>query len=121
MFIETNANPYNVNIDDCIIRAITLATGKQYFDVFDDMIKIADDKDWEIDEIRTANEYLKGLGWQMYDVLGKAPTVKQYSKMYSDPEIVVVNGHATFTKDGNIYDTWNCSRYHVKYVFRKCE
>ena len=119
MFIETNANPYNVNIDDCVIRAITLATGKHYFDVFDDMIEIADHNDWNIDELRTAIKYLNDLGYEYCELVNKL-TVKQYSQQVHDPRIIIVNGHATFTKDGNIYDTWNCSRYKVKYVFRKC-
>ena len=120
MFVETNANPYNANIDDCLLRAITLATGKPYFDVFDDMIAIADHNNWNIDELRTGIKYLNDLGWDWCD-LDRHMTVKQYAQAVTEPRIVIVNGHATFTKDGNTYDTWNCNRYHVKYVFKKCE
>lgn len=118
MFIETNPNPYNVNIDDCLLRAITLVTGKQYFDVLDGMIEVADSNDWNIDELRTAIKYLSGIGW-VFCELGNKLTVKQYSEHVKEPRILIVNGHATFSKDGNVYDTWNCNRYKVKYVFKK--
>lgn len=120
MFIKMNANPYDENIDDCLIRAITLATGKDYFDVFDGMCETADCNNWDIDELRTAIKYLTSIGWEVCH-LEKPATVKQFSKMYTDPMVVIVKGHATFTKDGNTYDTWNPNRYHVNHVFRKCE
>ena len=49
-FIEYNANPYGKYIDDCLIRAITKATGKDYMEVMDGLIAVADSKGWEIDE-----------------------------------------------------------------------
>lgn len=120
MFIETNANPFGANIDDCIIRAITLATEKDYQEVFDGLCNIADEKEWDIDELRTMDVYLKSLGWESYEIDGYIPTVKQYANKFTDPSIVIVRGHATFTKDGNVYDTWSPNRYKVRYVFKKC-
>lgn len=119
MFIECNANPYNVNIDDCLIRAITLATGKDYQDVFDELCYIADEKGWDIDEFRTAVVYLHDLGWEACE-LSTSVTVKQFSNEIHEPRIIIVREHATFTKGGNVYDTWNPNRYKVQYVFRKC-
>lgn len=119
MFIEYNANPYSKNIDDCIIRAITKATGGDYMDVMDELISIADEEDWDIDELRTMWKYLTSVGWECCDIEGRW-TVKQFAEGVTDPRIVIVNGHATYTEGGNIYDTWNPSRYRVKMVFRKC-
>lgn len=119
MFIEKNANPYGENLDDCLIRAITLATNLDYYDVMDGLIDIADEMGWEIDEIRTAYKYLTSIGWQCCD-LDIPMTVKQFSKQVTAPRIVIVRGHATYTKGGNTYDTWNPNRYKVRYVFRKC-
>lgn len=119
-FIEYNANPYNKNVDDCIIRAITKATGKDYMDVMDGLIAVADSKGWEIDELRTMWKYLTSNGWECCELDGRW-TVKQYAEQATEPSIVVVNNHATYVEYGNIYDTWNPSRYKVKRVFRKCK
>ena len=118
MFIKYNANPFNSCIDDCLIRAITLGTRNNYFDVFDDMCEIADEKGWEIDALRTGSYYLSMNGFDL-GVPNQPVTVKQFSNLEKGPRIVIVNGHATFTKDGSWDDTWNCARYRVKYVFRK--
>ena len=119
MFVEYNAHPYGVNIDDCAIRAITLATGKDYFDVMDKLIAVADEHDWAIDELRTIAKYLTLIGWELCELEGHRPTVKQFAEAIADPRIVIVNGHATCTKNGNTYDTWNPNRYKVNYVFRE--
>lgn len=123
MFIEYNANPYGVCIEDCAIRAITTATDKDYFDVMDGLIAVADShKDWEIDELRTIHAYLVSIGWEVFELVGDKPnpTVKQYAEEVTEPRIVIVNDHATCTKNGNTYDTWNCNRYRVKCGYRKC-
>lgn len=118
MFIKYNAHPYGANINDCVIRAIACATGKDYFDVMDGLIAVADEHDWDIDEIRTMTSYLMSIGWE-YCELEFPTTVKQFAEAITDPRIVVVNDHATCTKNGNTYDTWNPNRYRVKYVYRK--
>lgn len=118
MFVEYNANPYDKKIDDCAIRAITCATGKDYFDVMDGLIDVGDTYGWEIDELRTINLYLISIGWEYCEIDCK-PTVKQFAEQITDPRILIVNGHATCTKNGNTYDTWNCNRYKVKHIYRK--
>lgn len=119
MFIEHNENPYNKNMDDCLIRAIAKGTGKPYMEIMDELIDVADAMGWEIDELRTGWQYLISNGWECCE-LEYGCTVKQYTKMINEPRIVIVNGHATYTEGGNVYDTWNCNRYKVKRVFRKC-
>lgn len=119
MFIECNVNPYNKNMDDCLIRAITKGTGKDYYDVMDGLIAVADEHNWDIDEARTGAVYLKSLGWEPFEP-SRRVTVNQFSKLVNDPRIVFVRGHATYTEGGNIYDTWNPSRYKVNYIFAKC-
>lgn len=118
-FIEYNANPYGKNIDDCLIRAITKATGKPYMEVFDGLCEVADKMDWDIDELRTGRKYLTSNGWEYCELEGQW-TVKQYAEQITDPSIVIVSGHATYTEGGNTFDTWNPNRYMVKRVFRKC-
>lgn len=120
MFKECNTNPYGKCIDDCAIRAITKATGKDYFDVMDGLIDVADSFDnWDIDELRTIDTYLVSIGWERCE-LEYDCTVKQFAEHITDPRVVIIRGHATCTMNGNTYDTWNCNRYKVKSVYRKC-
>lgn len=118
MFIEHNENPFHKNMDDCLIRAIAKGTGKPYMEVMDGLIAVADSKGWEIDEARTGAVYLNSIGWDLFEPSTRI-TVNQFSKIITDPRIVFVRGHATYTEGGNIYDTWNPSRYKVNYIFAK--
>lgn len=40
-FKEYNNNPYGENIDDCVIRAISLFTHRDYYEVFDALCEYA--------------------------------------------------------------------------------
>ena len=39
-FKEYNNNPYGENIDDCVIRAISLFTHRDYYEVFDALLLV---------------------------------------------------------------------------------
>lgn len=116
MFKYLNRNPYRANIDDCVIRAISLALDIDYMQVFDDLCKIADEIDSDVDRSDVFIKYLKSKNWGYYEPKFDM-TVKKMTDLSDDPAILVVNGHMTFIKDGNTYDTWNCNRYKVKYLF----
>lgn len=116
MFKYLNRNPYGANIDDCVIRAISLALDIDYMQVFDDLCKIADELDSEVDRSDVFIKYLKSKNWEYYEPKLDM-TVKKLTDLSNDPALIVVNGHMTFVKDGNTYDTWNPNRYKVKYLF----
>ena len=119
MFIQRNANPWDMNWEDCMIRAISLALHKPYMEVHDDMLQLAYDKDWKITELRTGWTYIVNNGYEACDVGDYKRTVKQYATDITEPRIVVVNGHMTYCEGGDWFDTWNPARYKVNYVFRK--
>lgn len=116
MFKYLNRNPYGANIDDCVIRAISLALDLDYMQVFDDLCQIADELGSEVDRSDVFIKYLKSKNWECYEPRFDM-TVKKLTDLSDDPALIVVNGHMTFVKDGNTYDTWNPNRYKVKYLF----
>lgn len=119
MFIEYNANPFNANIGDCMIRSISLALDMNYMDVFDDLIKIVDERGWELDEMRTGMQLLLDHDWEYVEPISKI-TVSKLSKEIKSPMVAICKGHATYLDgNGNILDTWNPGRYKVKYGFMK--
>lgn len=63
MFKYLNRNPYGANIDDCVIRAISLALDIDYMQVFDDLCKLADEMDSDIDRSDVFIKYLKSKNW----------------------------------------------------------
>lgn len=119
MFIEYNANPFNANIDDCMIRSISLALDMNYMDVFDGLIKIVDERGWELDEMRTGMQFLLDHDWEYVEPISRI-TISKLSKEIKSPMVAICKGHATYLDgNGNILDTWNPGRYKVKYGFMK--
>ncbi len=119
MFIEYNANPFKANIGDCMIRSISLALDMNYMDVFDGLIKIVDERGWELDEMRTGMQFLLDHDWEYVEPINKI-TVSKLSKEIKSPMVAICKGHATYLDgNGNILDTWNPGRYKVKYGFMK--
>ena len=119
MFIEHNQNPNNDNIDDCVIRAISFALDIPYWDVFDELCEINDSKypDSALNTFPVFNTYLdqKGLECRWFN---KKLTVKQFSDGFDEgTALLLVNGHMTVIKDGDIYDTWNPSRYKCQFCW----
>lgn len=119
MFIEHNENPYGANIDDCVIRAITFALNIDYWDVFDELCNINDTiyPNLNINSFPVFDMYLKRHGLECREFNTKL-TVKQFSDGFDEGIVLVlVNGHMTVVKDGNIYDTWNPSRYKCQFCW----
>lgn len=119
MFIEHNENPYGDNIDDCVIRAITFALNNDYWDVFDDLCYINDTyyAELEMNTFPVFNAYLKSKGLECREFNTKL-TVKQFSDGFDEGTVLVlVNGHMTVVKDGDIYDTWNPSSYKCQFCW----
>lgn len=102
-----------------MIRSISLALDMNYMDVFDGLIKIVDERGWELDEMRTGMQFLLDHDWEYVEPISKI-TVSKLSKEIKSPMVAICKGHATYLDgNGNILDTWNPGRYKVKYGFMK--
>jgi hypothetical protein len=120
-----SAAGYKGRTNDCVTRAIAIATGISYQTVYDAINEIG-----ELDDSgsnarmgvfkSTYNEYLGSLGWFW------TPTMKvgQGCKVHLHPEelpsgilVVKVSRHLTVVKDGVIHDTEDCSREGKRCVY----
>ena len=109
------------NVGDCAVRAIAIATGKDYLDVYNDLKKLNNGKSCRNGTPKKVDKlYLKKLGWEW------TPTMKIGSGCQThldDNElpmgtlIVQVSKHLVCVKDGVIYDTHDCSRGGTRCVY----
>ena len=68
--IKYNANPKGWKTNDCVIRAIALATNQSWDKVFTDLCEIAFKKKRMLNDPRVYEKYLSQLGWnKRYDSL----------------------------------------------------
>lgn len=118
MYKNLNNNPSGANLEDCYIRATSLALKKDYYDVMDEMFEVADKNGWNENSIKTVAYVMMSLhGCKMYQVTNRV-TVNQLAKTLDKGRYVfITKEHATACIDGDIYDTWNPNRYKVLYYF----
>lgn len=123
-FKEYNNNPYGENIDDCVIRAISLFTHRDYYDVFDALCEYAG----EDREPNQGNVFLPWLISQGYEVreFTEKITVSKFLNELNETEgvedldmLLLVNRHLTAIMGGVCYDTWDCGRYRAQLMIVK--
>lgn len=122
-----NANPKGKKTDDCVVRAIAVANGKTWDEVFNALCEIAKKYKVMPNDEKCYGKYLKSLGWikvsqprkednKKYTAAELCEQLTAYK--HTAPRIVNVGcGHVACMKpiDGRfkVVDTWDCTSYCV--------
>lgn len=119
-----NANPKNKKTSDCVIRAITLATGKDYYEVLDEIILVSKKTGFMITDKKCIEKYLEQLGYTKYKQPRKLNNTKylvgEIMEVTKAKNVIVsCAGHLTVVVNGVLNDIWDCrykciSNYYVK-------
>lgn len=119
-----NANPKNKKTSDCVIRAITLATGKDYYEVLDEIILVSKKSGFMITDKKCIEKYLEQLGYTKYKQPRKLNNTKylvgEIMEVTNSKNVIVsCAGHLTVVVNGVLNDIWDCrykciSNYYVK-------
>lgn len=104
-----NVNPKHLNENDCVTRAITLATGLSYGTIRN-LLKFTGEL-LGCDELCVCcYHYLLENIFRLKRYDAETATVKEIASRFPSQTIVIrIEGHLTCAVDGVIYDTWNCS------------
>ena len=124
-YVEKNENPKNKKTTDCVIRALTTATGKSYYEVFEELYKLSIKTGWFMNEKRLEEKFLEQNGFVKYkqpkDDFGYKYEIGQIDQLVSKEDVVIIRccGHLTVVKNHTLYDIWDCRRkcinnYYVK-------
>ena len=58
MYEYYNANPHNRHIDDCVVRALSLLTNKEWVEMYDELSDLASDNSLMFDSVVFVEDYL---------------------------------------------------------------
>lgn len=107
MFIYYNNNPNGIEEEDCVCRAISLALNKDYayIDYLLESNAILNHCN-KLNKLCYCNILENKFGLKSKN--GNGLTVNQISKLHNKSLIIRIDGHLTCSKNGNIYDIWNC-------------
>ena len=109
MFVYYNKNPNGYHIPDCVIRAISTATGISYYDTILSL-KINSDI-LQCDELCVCcYEKLLDYDYNFKHYIGNGNTVAEVAEDFCDDIVLIrIDGHLSVSMYGNIFDIWDCS------------
>jgi hypothetical protein len=104
-----NENPNGYHIPDCVIRAITTATGLSYYDVIC-KLKINGDL-FHCDELNVrCYEKLLDYDFDLPHYVGNDKTASKVAEDFKDYIVILrMDGHLSVSVYGVIHDIWDCS------------
>lgn len=125
MYKYFNNSPNGNKVGDCVIRAISAATGTPWGEVYIELCL----QGYLMGDLPSSNavwhKYLTTKGWTREFVSNDCPvcyTVEDFSREHPDGVYIIGTGtHATVVIDGDIFDTWDCSGEQPIYFYYKQE
>lgn len=108
MFKYYNANPRGRRVNDCTVRAVSLATGLSWDEAYVELSKFAQAQAIMPDDVIYINEYLERHFDKVCGCRGKNISVEEFVEKHPyGTFLITMNGHITCCIDGCIYDTFN--------------
>lgn len=110
MYIYYNANPYGRRVNDCTIRAISLATEKSWDDTYKELSAFARLQGIMLDDVSYIDSYLEYNFDKIYESKNRNLTVGDFAnKWYEGTFLITMRNHITCCINGIIYDTFDPS------------
>jgi len=114
MYRFYNANILGNFVNDCTIRAISLAEGNTWDETYDKLSNLAQEKGTMMDDKYFIREYLN----ERYKRINVTGTVGQVANEYSDKIcLITMSGHITCSVYGVIYDSFDCRRRPAEFLW----
>lgn len=107
-----NQNPKGKYTEDCVFRAISLATGKPYNECVMEAAALMCETGYHLTGTKGEEAYLSKLGWRKHSQMRKADgtkyTGKQFCRIFKGVCVAHLGGgHTVCIKDGKVWDTWD--------------
>ena len=123
MFVRFNPNPAGRTVGDCVIRALSKATGKSWEKTYMDLAVTG----IELADMPSANAvwgaYLHRLGYERSALPNKCPecyTVRDFAEDHPNGTyILALSGHVVTVDDGNYFDAWDSGEEIPLYVWQR--
>ena len=122
MWIHANPNPRGKEANDCVVRAIAIALGMDWYEVYDDLYRTgrwggdmpSSDAVWGL--------YLKSRGARPFLLPDSCPecvTIRAFCRMYPRGRYIIGTGsHAVAVINGNYYDSWDSGNQVPSFFWR---
>lgn len=113
----------NLITSDCVIRAIVHATGKDYKEVWNELLELSKQTLFLPNDNQTYEVYLKSIGWvkkkPLRNLDNKTFEVRSFPANARKRYIIQTSGHLTAIVNGKHLDTWDCGYQRANSYFEK--
>ena len=125
MYIYENTNPTKRRVGDCVVRAISKATGDSWKETYLNLCV----KGLEMGDMPSSNSvwgaYLSDRGYKRGIIPNSCPdcyTARDFAEEHPNGSYVLaLSNHAVAVVDGDIYDTWDSSEEIPIYFWRQTD
>ena len=111
MWVRCNPNPAGKLVGDCVIRAVSIASGMTWDRVYYELYQVGMEECDMMSSDAVWGLYLYRLGFEPFLLPESCPqctTVREFARRYSEGTYIIgTGGHAVCVKEGNWYDTWD--------------
>lgn len=117
MYKYYNANSRGNFVNDCVIRAISVAENASWGDTYDDLSRIAKNNGILLDDVDFVDPLLDYRYRKiplLYDLTVEDFIISHPTGIY----LITMTGHITVVKDGIVYDTFDCRDRIIKDVWK---
>lgn len=123
MWIQCNPNPLGKTTGDCVVRAISIATGQSWRRTYEDLCDLGriecempnTDSVWGL--------YLERQGFEQFLLPESCPrciTIQAFCERYPEGTYILGTGHhAACVIDGDLYDSWPSMMETPTFFWRK--
>ena len=119
MFKYYNANPKGRNVNDCTVRAISLATGRTWDETYRELSHFAQIQAIMPDDVIYIDEYLANRFPVVCDCEGLEITVEEFVRNHPlGIYLITMAGHITCSINGIVYDTFDPSSRFIWEAYR---
>lgn len=122
MWRRVNPNPAHKNVGDCVVRAISIATGRPWIDVYDDICLTGREEFDMPNSDAVWGLYLYRLGFEPFVLSNRCPkclTIRAFCDIFSKGTYIIGTGsHAVAIIDGDYYDSWDSGDQIASYFWR---
>ena len=123
MYIHTNPNPNGVYVEDCVVRAISIVTGRSWDDVYLNLCL----QGYIMKNMPSVNNvwgtYLKSIGFRSCPLPTNCPdcyTIRYFCEQNQNGIFILATGsHVVAVVDGNYCDAWDSGDEMPIAVWRK--
>lgn len=122
MWIRCNPNPKRKEVPDCVVRAIAVATGRTWHEVYDDICRVGRDECNMPSVNAVWGKYLYSVGFEPFLLSETCPTcvtVRRFCDRYHSGTYIIGTGtHAVAVIDGDYYDSWDSGNEVPNYFWK---